>query len=128
MRICGKCKVNPCRNKTSSYCKDCHNEYQKAFYKRKPQSTRDSTKKRHDEIRRLIKKAKDKPCADCGNSYPYYVMDFDHVRGEKKFNLSVAARHYKSFQTLQEEIDKCEVVCANCHRERTFSRINSPVV
>lgn len=49
-------------------------------------------------------------------------MDFDHVRGEKKFNLAVAANKNISIARIQDEIAKCDVVCANCHRERTFKR------
>ena len=70
---------------------------------------------------KLIRKAKDQPCADCGKSYPYYVMDLDHVRGTKVQNVA-NLRGRVGTEKLLEEIAKCDVVCANCHRERTFSR------
>lgn len=63
---------------------------------------------------------KDKPCTDCNTKYPSYVMQFDHVKGQKKFNLSQA--HTRSMESILEEIDKCEVVCSNCHAERTYGR------
>ena len=62
---------------------------------------------------------KSRPCADCANSYPPYVMDFDHVRGVKLFDISTGARCLKAVAT---EAEKCDVVCANCHRERTHQR------
>jgi hypothetical protein len=127
MKICIKCNVNPKRS-TGSYCKSCHNEYQKAAYKKNPYSTRKYGKKRSLEIRELVQNAKNKPCQDCGKEYPYYVMDLDHVRGDKRFNLSIAASKMRSLKSVQEEIDKCDVVCSNCHRERTFNRLNCPVV
>lgn len=68
----------------------------------------------------ITRQAKDRPCTDCGIQYPYYVMHFDHVRGEKKFNIG-AARDYNT-EKLLAEIEKCEVVCANCHAERTYQR------
>lgn len=71
----------------------------------------------------IIREAKDRPCADCGVQYPYYVMQFDHVRGEKKFNLGGGWNN--SIEAIQEEIAKCDVVCANCHAERTYQRIIS---
>ena len=126
-KLCSKCGINPNRNETSSYCKSCHNEYQKKFYKNKPQSTKDSLKRRRAAIRALIIRSKEKPCVDCGKSYPYYVMDFDHVRGKKKFELSVAGRHFRALDSVQKEMDKCDVICSNCHRERTFNRA-CPVV
>jgi hypothetical protein len=67
----------------------------------------------------LIRTAKSKPCMDCGNSYPYYAMDFDHRNPEeKKFGICQAKCGNRSLKTLQEEIDKCDVVCATCHRIR----------
>lgn len=70
----------------------------------------------------FIQEAKNKPCMDCGNSFPPYVMDFDHVEGEKKGCVSKLAHARMSLEKLQQEIDKCEVVCSNCHRIRTHNR------
>jgi hypothetical protein len=61
------------------------------------------------------------PCADCGNPDPR-VLEFDHVRGEKDFQLQTAKS--KPLAEILEEIQKCDVVCANCHRLRTQARIN----
>lgn len=64
------------------------------------------------------------PCADCGQRYPYYVMDFDHVRGTKVTNIAPMVTNPETWSMGQliAEIAKCEIVCANCHRERTHSR------
>jgi hypothetical protein len=70
--------------------------------------------------RKLLREHKNKSCADCGLSYPWYVMDFDHVSGTKKFQLSNAFT--RSLRILREELAKCELVCANCHRIRTFKK------
>ena len=76
----------------------------------------------HYETRKaFVIAAKQRPCADCGIEYPYYVMDFDHVSGEKEANLN-RLRWSRSIPNLQKEIDKCDVVCSNCHRIRTFNR------
>lgn len=73
-------------------------------------------------MRELIQSAKKKPCVDCKKTYPSYVMDFDHTKDDKKFNISSSTRRGGSLETVQKEIDKCEVVCANCHRIRTHHR------
>lgn len=78
-------------------------------------------KDRREAYRAVVYAAKDRPCADCGKTYPPYVMDFDHVRGEKLFNLGENGAT-RSLEVLQAEIDKCDVVCANCHRIRTWER------
>lgn len=75
---------------------------------------------RKDFNRDIMRGAKDKPCEDCGIKYPPYVMDFDHVRGEKVRKVSGLTNG--STAVILAEIAKCDVVCANCHRERTFQR------
>jgi hypothetical protein len=66
---------------------------------------------------------RDKPCADCGKVFALEAMDFDHVRGEKKFNISAAGGTHKSRKRILAEIAKCDLVCANCHRVRTVKQI-----
>ncbi len=61
------------------------------------------------------------PCRDCGKFYPYYVMDFDHVRGKKHANVMELIPTL-SKKKIDEEIAKCEIVCSNCHRIRTHMR------
>lgn len=122
--ICTKCGIHPIRNKTSSYCKKCHNNYQKDYYKRNPTSILDSSRKQSKIIRKIVIDLKNKPCTDCKNTYPYFVMDFDHIKGKKRFNISEATQKYRSIPRLMEEIAKCELVCANCHRIRTYGRMN----
>lgn len=63
----------------------------------------------------------DNACVDCGES-DFRVLTFDHVRGEKSFNLSAAASLYRSEAQVREEIEKCEVRCANCHLRMTGKR------
>jgi len=71
--------------------------------------------------RERVAEIKDVPCADCGEKYPPYVMDFDHLPGQSK-SFSISRRPDAATARLMEEIEKCEIVCANCHRERTYRR------
>ena len=75
-------------------------------------------------LTRYIQKIKTaNPCLDCKISYPYYVMDFDHVRGRKHKNVMELIPTL-SKKLIDEEIAKCEIVCSNCHRARTYLRKN----
>lgn len=65
---------------------------------------------------------KSQPCLDCGGAFDPEVMDFDHVEGVKGFNISSAVRSGYSIETVREEVAKCELVCANCHRLRSKAR------
>ena len=73
------------------------------------------------ERRKIVIDAKSQPCADCGIQYPYYVMDFDHRDGALKV-FPLNSVHRISMKAVLCEIAKCDVVCANCHRERTHRR------
>ena len=121
-KICFKCK-GP--NETvQSYCASCHNEYQKQYYKDNPKSIKESCRSRRKNRRDyIVNKKTNIPCADCKIIYPWYVMDFDHVYGKKKFLLSDASNKIYSLETIDAEILKCDLVCANCHRIRTFTRL-----
>lgn len=83
-------------------------------------------KRRQAEVRkRLYEYKESNPCADCGNKYPYYVMQFDH-KGDKKYTLANRSASFGS-KYFAEEMAKCDLVCANCHAVRTFQRQNMAV-
>lgn len=64
---------------------------------------------------------KSNPCTDCRNSFPHFVMELDHTRGEKSFGVTISASG-RPWKVLMEELAKCDLVCANCHRRRTWER------
>src|SRR5678815_5082071 len=77
------------------------------------------------ERARLIASLKASPCMDCGLRFPSQCMDFDHRPGEiKSFPVSYAARNTVSLKRVADEIAKCDLVCANCHRLRTYVHRN----
>lgn len=61
------------------------------------------------------------PCVDCQEPDPI-VLEFDHVRGEKDMAVSVGIFAGWSLARLANEIAKCDVRCANCHRKKTHER------
>lgn len=61
------------------------------------------------------------PCVDCGEPDPV-VLEFDHVRGDKKANVKRMLAGTYSLDSVFTEIAKCEVRCANCHRRITAKR------
>lgn len=89
-------------------------------YQNNKQQYYDRAMAKKAELREHIIAQKDKPCADCGIKYPYYVMQFDHL-GDKEYTISKMAS-LGSKTKIDKEIAKCEVVCANCHAIRTYER------
>jgi hypothetical protein len=77
---------------------------------------------RHERVRALIISLKDGPCADCGGRFHFAAMDFDHRPGTTKV-ASIA--DITTVERLRAEVAKCDLVCANCHRVRTFNRLVS---
>lgn len=86
-------------------------------YKNKEQQGKDSNKKR-----KIIQELKSVPCVDCGKTFPPECMDFDH-KGYKSFNISRVGSH--GLISILKEIEKCDIVCSNCHRIRTNKRIKN---
>lgn len=114
-----------------TYCKTCQ-KIAHLKWRRKPFNSSKFKKYRSDSSKRnglkkkdLVRGLKNNPCSDCGVKYHYSVMDFDHLR-DKKFNIGRDGKGH-SFEDLITEISKCDLVCANCHRIRTFKR-NNPTV
>ncbi|MCI0558295.1 MAG: hypothetical protein MN733_07345 [Nitrososphaera sp.] len=96
--------------------------YQLLWQKRNRHKIKQYRQNQRRVARDFLNWCKAQPCQDCGNSYPPYVMDFDHRPGtEKKFSLGMDA-YNMSHKQIVEEVLKCDVVCANCHRVRTHGR------
>jgi hypothetical protein len=100
--------------------------YQRDWYERNrahhiavTTTARELAQRRNKE---LVDEVKRRPCADCGRRYPPVAMDLDHVRGVKLNNISTMVRQPVATAVLLAELAKCEVVCANCHRIRSFTR------
>jgi len=81
------------------------------------------------ERRRLIRKEiseikANSPCKDCDKKFPPECMDFDHLDG-KRLAVSHLISDGQSLQVVLAEVQKCEIVCACCHRIRTEARRKS---
>lgn len=108
-----------CRSCTSTYAKKKYSE-NRDYYKKKAADRKRAVREKLHAVTRKLKEA---PCPDCGRTYPAFVMDFDHVRGKKKFSIGSAISSVsQSMENILREIKKCEAVCSNCHRIRTHSR------
>ena len=112
------------KNKSSGLrharCKPCQRAYGRAHYRANQLHYSERNKAARKKFNEEIRKLKERPCADCGVSYPYYVMDFDHLK-DKLAEVSYLATWGRRKQAVA-EIKKCEVVCSNCHRERSYQR------
>ncbi len=75
-----------------------------------------------DRNRKIMEIAKSKPCVDCKEKYPYYIMEFDHVPGRGTKSFAISSGLAISLIKLETEMKKCDIVCANCHRRRTYMR------
>ena len=107
------------------YCKTCNSDKLKAHYKNQPERYKEKNKRRKRSRQEfIIAYLLGHPCIDCGES-DIVVLEFDHVRGSKRKELATLVLDGVSLETLKEEIAKCDVVCANCHRRRTAKRLGS---
>ena len=148
-RICSKCNLSkapsefPFRNKLKgtrhSYCLACSRRLIRKHYERNVAYYVQKAGKRRKQVigvinERIYEYLESHPCVDCGEPDPV-VLEFDHVRGKKSYEVSTLSYRLVSWNSVLREIAKCEVRCANCHRRKTaeqrgtyrFNRRNGPL-
>lgn len=108
--------------------KEASRRHSRAHYERNMESRKAqalaSKRKQRAMLRDAVNTYKaSHPCRDCHVQYVPHVMEFDHVRGTKHANIADLVSGAVGLKTLLDEMDKCEVVCANCHRVRTQRRL-----
>lgn len=139
MKKCSKCKIEKSLDEFNfkikstgtrqSYCKVCSRLFVKNHYNNNKSYYLSKARKRNLAIRhKVITYVKDyllkNPCVDCGES-DIVVLDFDHQEGTCKISsISSLIRNRSSIQLISDEIKKCQVRCANCHRKRTAKQFN----
>lgn len=119
---CKECKqvkdVDAFYKTSGSTCKECVKCLQRIRYSQNRTLLQGRTKqclrKRLDKLYQYLQRH---PCVDCGCT-DIVVLQFDHVRGDKIGNISKLVNTC-GWQTVMNEITKCEVVCGNCHARRT---------
>jgi hypothetical protein len=139
MKTCSKCKLEKPledfpkkgfvkgKQVYRSDCKDCKSELDKKVYANTDLERRrilqaEATKRRLANNRKLVYDyLKNHPCVDCGQDN-IIVLEFDHVRGEKTQSISTMVARHRPESEILEEIEKCDVRCANCHRIVTAQR------
>lgn len=107
-------------------CNACRAKQSNDYYYRNKEKLLEYKYDRQDRKREEARKyvweyLSNQRCMDCGE-YDPLVLTFDHVRGTKKMNISQMVNQGYLVEVIQEEIDKCEVVCNNCHLRREKKR------
>ena len=131
MILCTKCDIlkdeseftfNTRTQKFNGWCKQCYREHNNSKYADLNSGRKEKLDKQK-EFRRtenrifvfqFLSKSK---CAVCSESDPI-VLEFHHLR-DKKYLISNMVSSCCSISAIEEEISKCEVLCANCHRRKT---------
>lgn len=135
MKCCSSCKQelsldNFGKSKNQSdgygiYCRECRRKQERQRYQKNKEFYKQKVYKSKVRRRKIIREKigqylSQNPCVDCGEK-DIVVLDFDHLEN-KNFNISVGINNAYGWEKIKKEIDKCEVVCSNCHRRRTASR------
>lgn len=128
-KMCTKCKRilptsefrwrNKAQGKLHSQCKSCEKERDKIYYqqngnRRELAKERATTQKAKNLL--VVEEAKQNGCQKCGDKR-LYVLDFHHIDTSQKVNTINHMIKSASTDQLKKEIEKCGLLCANCHRE-----------
>lgn len=102
---------------------DRHKKAKHDWYVKNKELTSQRTANTRQKRKKAIQELKESiPCTDCGIYYPYYVTHFDHLDASLKVSNISYLLATASMEAVMEEIEKCELVCANCHAFRGAKR------
>lgn len=106
------------------HCRACIKVRDALQYKNNTKKFAAWSKSRRIRVRKLVfEYLLTHPCVECGER-DIIVLEFDHrTQTTKKFDV-MSATHGHSWKTVEAEIKKCDVVCANCHKRRTAKMLN----
>jgi L-lactate utilization protein LutB len=92
-------------------------EYNKFWYRRHRERLLEERKQHNQELRQWLRQYKSKLCCiKCGESHPACLQFHHRDRENKSFGIgSFIGRTHLSIKRLKKEIDKCDVLCGNCH-------------
>jgi len=107
-------------------CKECRNARRRGYYSANTAKVRNMNSVSSQNAKEINFEyaygyLSTHPCQDCGQTNPA-LLTFDHVRGRKRDNVSNMINNGWSLDTIKAEIEKCEVVCFNCHMTREKER------
>jgi hypothetical protein len=97
-------------------------DYGRCWYRKHAERLRLVDRENRERARDWLWALKSKPCSSCHGEFHPASMQFDHVRGVKEFEVNVAAVGHYSKARIEKEIEKCDLVCANCHAVLTWER------
>lgn len=109
------CDCKSCRKKY----RDKHYQDHKDYYKSKAKTYRQRKHEEFDNLRKSLK------CSICGEDR-YYCLDFHHIDPSEK--ETEVTNLIEAPNKLKEELEKCIVVCANCHRELHYKERHAGLV
>jgi len=116
-------------NRRSTICNECQKEYKNKWYhssienKERFKNTRIETKKKLKI--NMLNFLKGKKCVDCGED-DIVTFDFDHRDSKtKSYSISKMISDAFSWKKILEEIKKCDIRCANCHRKKTAKQFGN---
>jgi hypothetical protein len=93
--------------------------YKRSWYHRNKEQARSQVKARKVQLREWIRSHKDKLSCACGENF-WACLEFHHTDPSKKSgSIAQAATRGWSLARIEAELEKCTVMCANCHRKET---------
>jgi hypothetical protein len=110
-------------------CANCHRRRTQRQHRRRLAMRTPGASSRIDEKRNqwryhadVLDQLRSVPCTDCGETFAPCATDFDHRDGTSKGAAVTRMIGRASLERILAEAAKCAIVCANCHRLRTFER------
>ena len=133
---CNKCgeeksesefNFNKSKDRYEYHCKRCHSEYLKAHYQANKEYYKEKSRRRASELREWLLEYKSQlKCVDCGEDHPA-CLEFHHV-GKKDLEIADTIQNGWTKERILAEIERCDVLCSNCHKKRHWNAKTGPWV
>jgi len=91
------------------------------YHSNKEKFTETRAKNRRKKAEWYADLKRNKPCVDCKQSFHPAAMDWHHINGDGISSKTAMTRLGK--KRLEEELNKCILLCSNCHRIRTWAKL-----
>jgi exopolysaccharide biosynthesis predicted pyruvyltransferase EpsI len=136
-KYCGSCKENLLisefnknpskKDGLQTNCKSCQNKRQREWYENNKEKHKRNIKEYKKIVRneihsKIISYLSKHPCVMCNES-DIVVLEFDHLK-DKKFEIAKMISNCTNWDSILLEIEKCQILCANCHRRKTSKQLN----
>lgn len=116
---------NKAQGRRQVHCRTCQSAINQRQYQANREKRLAQVRANWLRVKSAFDDLKRAPCSDCGQTFHPCQMDWDHRDGSVKVSSITKLLKNGRLVAARAELEKCDLVCANCHRMRTYQRLTA---